>query len=97
MPYATHHIGLAPLPDDGGVLVVAIPRKDFTVLDDWGDLIGLKGSGSHSVLAEDALVPEHHAITFGEFVGFDVTTTPGYECTATRCTAARSCPSRWAS
>jgi len=79
VPYATHHIGLAPLPDDGGVLVVAIPRKDFTVLDNWGDLIGLKGSGSHSVLAEDALVPENHAITFGEFVGFDVTTTPGYE------------------
>ena len=79
VPYATHHIGLAALPDDGGVLVAAIPRKDFTVLDDWGDLIGLKGSGSHSVHAEDALVPASHAITFGEFVGFDVTTTPGYE------------------
>ena len=79
VPYATHHIGLAPLAHDGGVLVVAIPRSDFAVLDDWGDLIGLKGSGSHSVVAEDAFIPAGHAITFGEFVGFDVTTTPGYE------------------
>jgi 3-hydroxy-9,10-secoandrosta-1,3,5(10)-triene-9,17-dione monooxygenase len=79
VPYATHHIGLAPLPDDGGVLVVAIPRNGFTILDDWGDLIGLKGSGSHSVVAEDAFIPTSHAITFGEFLGFDVTTTPGHE------------------
>jgi 3-hydroxy-9,10-secoandrosta-1,3,5(10)-triene-9,17-dione monooxygenase len=79
VPYATHHIGLAPLPDDGGVLVVAIPRNGFTILDDWGDLIGLKGSGSHSVVAEDAFIPTNHAITFGEFLGFDVTTTPGHE------------------
>jgi 3-hydroxy-9,10-secoandrosta-1,3,5(10)-triene-9,17-dione monooxygenase len=79
VPYATHHIGLAPLPDDGGVLVVAIPRNGFTILDDWGDLIGLKGSGSHSVVAEDAFIPASHAITFGEFLGFDVTTTPGHE------------------
>jgi 3-hydroxy-9,10-secoandrosta-1,3,5(10)-triene-9,17-dione monooxygenase len=78
-PYATHHVGIAPLPDDGGALVVAVPRKDFSVLDDWGDLIGLKGSGSHSVLVEDALIPASHAITFGEFLGFDLESTPGYE------------------
>jgi 3-hydroxy-9,10-secoandrosta-1,3,5(10)-triene-9,17-dione monooxygenase len=77
-PYATHHVGLAPTPD-GDVRVVVVPREDFTVLDDWGDLIGLKGSGSHSVHVEEALVPEHHTITFAEFVGFDQETTPGYE------------------
>jgi 3-hydroxy-9,10-secoandrosta-1,3,5(10)-triene-9,17-dione monooxygenase len=79
VPYATHHIGLAPLPGVEGVVVVALARRDFTVLDDWGDLIGLKGSGSHSVAAEDAFVPASHAITFAEFAGFDVTATPGHE------------------
>ena len=78
-PYATHHIGIAPTPDEDRVIVVVVPRKDFTVLDDWGDLIGLKGSGSHSVVVEDALIPEDHAISMQEFLGFDVDSTPGYE------------------
>jgi 3-hydroxy-9,10-secoandrosta-1,3,5(10)-triene-9,17-dione monooxygenase len=77
-PFATHHVGLAPTPD-GDVRVVVVPRKDFSILDDWGDLIGLKGSGSHSIVVEEALVPEHHTITFAEFLGFDRETTPGYE------------------
>jgi 3-hydroxy-9,10-secoandrosta-1,3,5(10)-triene-9,17-dione monooxygenase len=78
VPYATHHIGLAPTPD-GPPVILAIPRADFTVQDDWGDLIGLKGSGSHSVVVEDALIPAHHTVSFEEFVGFDLSTTPGYE------------------
>jgi 3-hydroxy-9,10-secoandrosta-1,3,5(10)-triene-9,17-dione monooxygenase len=71
-------MGIAPTDDDR-VLVVVVPRKDFRVLDDWGDLIGLKGSGSHSVVVEDALIPERHAISMQEFLGFDVDSTPGYE------------------
>jgi 3-hydroxy-9,10-secoandrosta-1,3,5(10)-triene-9,17-dione monooxygenase len=78
-PYSTHHIGIAPLPGDGPPIVVAIPRRDYTVLDDWGDLIGLKGSGSHSITAEDAFIPEGHAIPFARFLGFDLDTTPGHE------------------
>jgi 3-hydroxy-9,10-secoandrosta-1,3,5(10)-triene-9,17-dione monooxygenase len=77
-PYATHHVGLAPTPD-GPPLIFAIPRKDFTVQDDWGDLIGLKGSGSHSVTVEDALIPANHAVTFEEFIGFELASTPGFE------------------
>jgi 3-hydroxy-9,10-secoandrosta-1,3,5(10)-triene-9,17-dione monooxygenase len=78
-PYATHHVGLAPTPDDGPVLVVVVPRKDFEVLDNWGDLIGLKGSGSHSITVEDALIPASHTIPIETFLGFDVDSTPGYE------------------
>ena len=77
-PYATHHVGLAPTPE-GPPVILAIPRKDFTVQDDWGDLIGLKGSGSHSVVVEDALIPAHHAVTFEQFLGFELASTPGYE------------------
>ena len=71
-PYATHHVGLAPTPDDDRVVVVVVPRKDFTVLDNWGDLIGLKGSGSHSIVVEEALIPASHAIPIEQFLAFDV-------------------------
>ena len=57
VPYATHHMGLLPLPEsDRGsppaTVMVVIPREKFTMLDDWGNLIGLKGSGSHSLVVE---------------------------------------------
>jgi 3-hydroxy-9,10-secoandrosta-1,3,5(10)-triene-9,17-dione monooxygenase len=78
-PYATHHVGLAPTPEDDRVVVVVVPRKDFTVLDNWGDLIGLKGSGSHSIVVEEALIPASHAIPIEQFLAFDVDSTPGYE------------------
>jgi len=82
VPYATHHLGLLALPgvDAEGppqTVMAVIPRESFEMLDDWGGLIGLKGSGSHSVRVEGAFVPEHHVIPFGMFqdVGRG---TPGY-------------------
>jgi len=37
-----------------------IPREEWTMLDDWGDVIlGLRGSGSNTIVVEDAVVPEH--------------------------------------
>jgi 3-hydroxy-9,10-secoandrosta-1,3,5(10)-triene-9,17-dione monooxygenase len=78
-PYSTHHVGLAPTGQEEQVVVVVVPREDFQVLDNWGDLIGLKGSGSHSIVVEDALIPASHAIPLEEFLAFDVESTPGYE------------------
>jgi 3-hydroxy-9,10-secoandrosta-1,3,5(10)-triene-9,17-dione monooxygenase len=78
-PYATHHVGLAPTGEPDRLVVVVVPRSDFRVLDNWGDLIGLKGSGSHSIVVEDALVPEHHAVRLEEFLAVGVDSTPGYE------------------
>jgi len=77
-PYSTHHLGLAPTGEDDQLVVVVVPRKDYEVLDNWGDLIGLKGSGSHSVAVEDALIPAHHAITIDEFLAVGVDSTAGY-------------------
>jgi 3-hydroxy-9,10-secoandrosta-1,3,5(10)-triene-9,17-dione monooxygenase len=77
-PYSTHHMGLAPT-SDGRMVVVTIPRDQYTVLDNWGDLIGLKGSGSNSITAEDAVIPERWAIPFDEYLGIDRTTTRGWE------------------
>jgi 3-hydroxy-9,10-secoandrosta-1,3,5(10)-triene-9,17-dione monooxygenase len=78
-PYATHHVGIAPTGEPDRLVVLVIPRKDFRVLDDWGDLIGLKGSGSHSIVVDDAHIPEHWVIPLEDFLAVDVTSTPGYE------------------
>lgn len=63
--YATHFIGNAVVPGQGGQspadsLVVVIPRDEFTVLDDWGDgaTLGMNSSGSNSVRVEEVFVPE---------------------------------------
>jgi 3-hydroxy-9,10-secoandrosta-1,3,5(10)-triene-9,17-dione monooxygenase len=72
IPWSTHHFGLAPVPslEPGGapeVRAFVFPGGTFRRLDNWGDLIGLKGSGSHSVVVERAFVPEHHTVPFGFF------------------------------
>ncbi len=65
IPYSTHYIGqaLTEPKEKGGppgppILFVA-PRSDFEVLDDWGELLGLIGSGSNSIVFDHAVVPEH--------------------------------------
>jgi 3-hydroxy-9,10-secoandrosta-1,3,5(10)-triene-9,17-dione monooxygenase len=80
VPYATHHMPLVPLAGGDGEesIVAVVPRTDFRMLDNWGDLIGLKGSGSHSVVIEDAFVPEHRTITLAEWLAIGVPSTPGY-------------------
>jgi 3-hydroxy-9,10-secoandrosta-1,3,5(10)-triene-9,17-dione monooxygenase len=63
IPYATHHMGL--IHEEEGTIAFVTP--EFRRLDNWGDLIGLKGSGSHSVVVEEAFVPDNHAVPFGFF------------------------------
>jgi 3-hydroxy-9,10-secoandrosta-1,3,5(10)-triene-9,17-dione monooxygenase len=77
VPHATHHMPLVPLEGTDGIMAV-VPRENFRMLDNWGDLIGLKGSGSHSVVIEDAFVPEHHAIRLEEWLAIGVAQTAGY-------------------
>jgi 3-hydroxy-9,10-secoandrosta-1,3,5(10)-triene-9,17-dione monooxygenase len=79
VPYATHHMALTPVAGRDEPIVAVLPRESFTMLDNWGDLIGLKGSGSHSVVVENAVVPAHHTITLAEWLAIGVTSTPGYE------------------
>jgi alkylation response protein AidB-like acyl-CoA dehydrogenase len=60
----------APLPD---VRCFLLPRADVRIDDDWF-VAGLRGTGSKSVVLEDALVPAHRALSY-----LDVArgTTPG--------------------
>jgi 3-hydroxy-9,10-secoandrosta-1,3,5(10)-triene-9,17-dione monooxygenase len=61
-PYSTHYMGQAFGPRTGSegpppIVLFVAPRSAWTMLDDWGDTLGLKGSGSHSVRLEQAFVP----------------------------------------
>jgi 3-hydroxy-9,10-secoandrosta-1,3,5(10)-triene-9,17-dione monooxygenase len=46
-----------------------VPRADYVIEDTW-HVIGLRGTGSHDVVIEDAFVPDHrvHALTSGSEV-----------------------------
>lgn len=72
VPYSTHFMGLADregVEPPEGLLLVTVPRHDYEVLDDWGDLIGLKGSGSNSVVIDGAFVPTHHSAPVPQLLG----------------------------
>ncbi len=89
VPYATHHMGLIPLKSSDitidDLLVFFVPKAQFRRLDNWGDLIGLKGSGSHSVEVEETFIPAHHAVPFTDMedgarpsVGYELHGNPLY-------------------
>jgi len=66
-PYSTHFIGHSFLADDDpdgppAQLVFALPRSEWEMLDDWGDVMGLKGSGSHSVKTVDGFLPANFVV-----------------------------------
>jgi 3-hydroxy-9,10-secoandrosta-1,3,5(10)-triene-9,17-dione monooxygenase len=65
-PYATHFIGHALFsPEEGAEpepLLFIAPREKFRRLDDWGQQLGLKGSGSHSIRIENQHIPDHHVL-----------------------------------
>jgi 3-hydroxy-9,10-secoandrosta-1,3,5(10)-triene-9,17-dione monooxygenase len=67
IPYSSHYMGQALMgpPAASGppsLLLFIAPKSGFTILDDWGDLIGLKGSGSNSVTFQGAVIPHHWAL-----------------------------------
>jgi 3-hydroxy-9,10-secoandrosta-1,3,5(10)-triene-9,17-dione monooxygenase len=82
-PYSTHYMGqtfVAGETTNGApkILLFVAPRDTFTMLDDWGDTLGLKGSGSHSVRFEHARIPAHFALENTWLVDTDVSNgTPG--------------------
>lgn len=71
VPYSTHYLGQA-IAEDGTPIVFVAPRSAYTILDDWGDLIGLKGSGSNSIVFEGARVPGHWVLEEARMAEIDV-------------------------
>lgn len=64
--YSTHVIALALIADSDERVMVAIPRADYEILDDWGGgtTIGLGGTASNTIVAEDVFVPAHLAVRY---------------------------------
>lgn len=65
-PYATHFLGHTLVPQGEGLppapMMFVVPREQWTMLDDWGRQLGLKGSGSHGITMTGARVPGHHTL-----------------------------------
>src|SRR5204863_9325347 len=82
IPYSTHYMGQALTPGDGSglpgpmVLFVA-PKGTWHRLDDWGDLLGLKGSGSHSIVFEHGRIPDYYVIQNRSMIDMDGQQNPG--------------------
>lgn len=64
-PHATFYMGhtLAPPQregeEPGPPMLFFAPKGSWTMLDDWGDTLGLGGTGSNSVRFEHAVLPDH--------------------------------------
>ena len=82
-PYSTFYMGQALLPAEDPqapppMLLFVAPRSEWEMLDDWGDSLGLKGSGSHSIRFEHTRIPESWAFQ-GSMIDIEVDGgTPGY-------------------
>jgi 3-hydroxy-9,10-secoandrosta-1,3,5(10)-triene-9,17-dione monooxygenase len=82
IPYSTHYMGQALMPDTDPVepqfLLFVAPESEWTMLDDWGNLLGLKGSGSQSVVFDHSRIPTHWALENTFMIDVDVSDgTPG--------------------
>jgi 3-hydroxy-9,10-secoandrosta-1,3,5(10)-triene-9,17-dione monooxygenase len=83
IPYSTHYMGQALIAGDDGqvterMLLFVAPRSEFEILDDWGELLGLKGSGSQSITFDHGAIPAHWGLEDTMMVDVDVSGgTPG--------------------
>jgi 3-hydroxy-9,10-secoandrosta-1,3,5(10)-triene-9,17-dione monooxygenase len=83
VPYSTHFIPVVHVPgadpnEEPSLGLAVLPRAQWTMLDDWGDVLGMRGSGSHSIRVDNALVPAHFVV-HENLLDVDVTGgTPGY-------------------
>ncbi len=63
-PYSTHFFPTVVVPatdtEPEYRAWAVVSRKDYTVLDDWGSVIGMRGSGSNGIEMQDVFVPDHH-------------------------------------
>lgn len=58
--YADWLLLCATLPDGAGPRVFAVPRDEVEVVESW-ESVGMRATGSHTVVASDVFVPERRA------------------------------------
>jgi 3-hydroxy-9,10-secoandrosta-1,3,5(10)-triene-9,17-dione monooxygenase len=76
IPYSTHYLGQA-LTGDGRMNLFVAPKGTWRMLDDWGEIIGFKGSGSQSIVFEHGVIPDHYVLENTSMIDVDPATTPG--------------------
>jgi resorcinol 4-hydroxylase (FADH2) len=56
------------IPDGAApeVRLFLVPRRDYVIVDDW-HTVGLRGTGSKTILAEDVFVPNHRTAALADF------------------------------
>jgi alkylation response protein AidB-like acyl-CoA dehydrogenase len=54
--------GDAAMPD---IRYIMVPKGDYEILDDW-EVMGLRGTGSKSVVIDDKFVPDHRIVSHKE-------------------------------
>ena len=71
-------------------MLFVAPRSAWTMLDDWGHTLGLKGSGSNSIVFDGGRIPEYFALPDTQMLARrqHAAARPASACTATRCTSA---------
>ena len=72
-PYAGYFLGhtlLADGPKSPNMFLA--PRSQWTMLDDWGAQLGLKGTGSHSIRFEDGIIPARYLMPNASIMHMDV-------------------------
>ncbi len=81
IPYSTHYMGQALIAGEPPRPLLFYARKGvWTMLDDWGDTLGLRGSGSHSIRFDGGTIPTHWALEDTFMVDVDPSEgTAGYE------------------
>ena len=66
VPYASHFSSQAiPVFLDGsksGPVTFLARRQDWTMLDNWGDMLGMNGSGSQSIVFDKARIPDRFVL-----------------------------------
>jgi 3-hydroxy-9,10-secoandrosta-1,3,5(10)-triene-9,17-dione monooxygenase len=80
-PYSTHYMGQTLIRPEGApprMMLFVAERSQWEMLDDWGDLLGLRGSGSNTVRLDGGFVPDGWALPDHQLVEVDVSGgTPG--------------------
>jgi 3-hydroxy-9,10-secoandrosta-1,3,5(10)-triene-9,17-dione monooxygenase len=68
-PYSTHFIAHARLTDgdgkpleDGTELLVLVPRSGWSMIESWKNVLGLRGTGSHSIRIDKAFIGKGYAV-----------------------------------
>jgi len=60
-PYAQWFTSHTIQVETGEPLFFIVPRERWTLLDDWGSQLGLKGTGSNSIQMEKTVIPARYA------------------------------------